>query len=215
MRNQYQPIALEGYPFIALFAFLTLLCGVLEWGFLTFFALLLTVFTIYFFRNPERQPPNDQKAVIAPADGKIIYIGNVPEERYSGGQEMTKISIFMNVFNVHVNWVPVSGRVVDMFYNRGRFFNAALDKASLENEQSGMLIETEQGYKILCVQIAGLVARRIVTYPKIGDHLALGTRYGLIRFGSRVDVYLPVGTEIKAALGEKAIAGETILGILP
>jgi phosphatidylserine decarboxylase len=214
MKNQHQPVAVEGYPFIGLFAFLSLLFVALDWSFLAFVGLGLTLFTVYFFRNPERFPPEGENAVVAPADGKVIFVSKVPEERYFDGQEMIKISIFMNVFNVHVNRVPVSGKIVEMFYNRGRFLNAALDKASMENEQSGMLIETEGGVKLLCVQIAGLVARRIVTYPEIGDQLERGRRYGLIRFGSRVDVYLPPDTDVSVKLGDLTVAGETVLGRL-
>jgi phosphatidylserine decarboxylase len=125
-----------------------------------------------------------------------------------------KVSIFMSVFNVHVNRVPCSGKVVDMFYNRGEFFNAALDKASAQNEQGGILLETGDGKKILFVQIAGLIARRIVTYPKVGDLLERGARYGLIRFGSRVDIYLPREANILVQVGDRTVAGESILGYL-
>ncbi|MGK2906024.1 MAG: phosphatidylserine decarboxylase family protein [Desulfuromonadales bacterium] len=212
MKNQHQPVAVEGYPFIGLFAFLALFFAAVGWYCLATICLGLTAFTIYFFRNPDRFPPMDEKAIVAPADGKIIFIGKVPECRYFGGQEVTKVSIFMNVFNVHINRVPINGKVIDQFYNKGRFFNASLDKASFENEQSGMLIETESGVKILCVQIAGLIARRIVSYPETGDLLVRGRRYGLIRFGSRVDLYFPEGIEVKAKLGNKTVAGETLLG---
>ncbi|MDT8441231.1 MAG: phosphatidylserine decarboxylase family protein [Desulfuromonadales bacterium] len=215
MKNRNQPVAIEGYPFIGFFAFLTLLCAALDWGFLAFVGFCLTLFTVYFFRNPERYPPGDESDVVAPADGRVIFVGTVPEDRCTPGRDAIKISIFMNVFNVHVNRVPVSGRVVDLFYNRGRFFNASLDKASLENEQAGLLVETTGGARILFVQIAGLVARRIVSYPEIGDQLQRGKRYGLIRFGSRVDIYLPVETEIKVRLGDRTVAGETVLGGLP
>lgn len=214
MKNQHQPVAVEGYPFISLFAFVALFCAAVGWYCLATIGLGLTVFTVYFFRNPDRYPPDDAKAVVAPADGKIIYVGKVPEVRYFGGQEVTKISIFMNVFNVHINRVPVNCTVIDQFYNKGRFLNASLDKASFENEQSGMLLETETGVKILCVQIAGLIARRIVSYPETGGSLVRGQRYGLIRFGSRVDLYFPEEIEVKARLGDKTIAGETILGSL-
>lgn len=214
MKNQHQPVAVEGYPFIGLFAFVALFCAAVGWYCLATIGLGLTAFTIYFFRNPERFPPEDAKAIVAPADGKIIFVGKVPEDRYFSGQEVTKISIFMNVFNVHINRVPIKSKVIDQFYNKGRFFNASLDKASFENEQSGLLIETESGVKILCVQIAGLIARRIVSYPETGDWLARGVRYGLIRFGSRVDLYLPEGVEVKAKLGSKTVAGETVLGLL-
>ncbi|MBW2476316.1 MAG: phosphatidylserine decarboxylase family protein [Deltaproteobacteria bacterium] len=214
MRNRHQPVAVEGYPFIVSFAFLTLFFAALDWDVLTLACFGLTLFTVYFFRNPERFPPEDPRAVVAPADGKIIFIGKVAEERYFDGAELTKISIFMNVFNVHVNRAPVSGQILDLFYNRGRFFNASLDKASLENEQAGLLIETKTGQRVLCVQIAGLVARRIVCYPEVGDSLERGMRYGLIRFGSRVDVFLPPEVDIQVALGERTVAGETVLGCL-
>jgi phosphatidylserine decarboxylase len=135
------------------------------------------------------------------------------EERYFKA-EVTKVSIFMSVFNVHVNRAPASGKVIEMFYNKGEFFNAALDKASLQNEQAGILMETAGGQRLLFVQIAGLIARRIVTYPVVGDLLEKGMRYGLIRFGSRVDVYFPEGSEVLAKVGDRTVAGESILGYL-
>ena len=150
---------------------------------------------------------------MATADGKVIFVGQVMEERYAR-QEVTKVSIFMSIFNVHVNRVPCTGKVIDMFYNKGEFFNASLDKASMQNEQAAILLETEGGKRLLFVQIAGLVARRIVTYPVIGDMLQRGARYGLIRFGSRVDVYLPTGTDVRVRTGDRTVAGETILGDL-
>lgn len=214
MKNQHQPVAVEGYPFIGLFAFISLFCAAVGWSCLATIGLGLTVFTVYFFRNPDRFPPENENAIVAPADGKIIFVGKVPEDRYFDGQEVTKVSIFMNVFNVHINRVPVNSKVIDLFYNKGSFLNASLDKASFENEQSGMLIETGSGIKILCVQIAGLIARRIVSYPEIGDTLERGRRYGLIRFGSRVDLYFPEGVEVSAKLGDKTVAGESVLGIL-
>ncbi len=214
MKNQHQPIALEGYPFIALFAFFALFFAAVDWNCLATIGLALTLFALYFFRNPERFSAADDNVFVAPADGKIIFVGKVPENRYLGGEEVTKVSIFMNVFNVHINRVPINCKVIDQFYNQGRFFNASLDKASLENEQSGLLLETESGLKIVCVQIAGLVARRIVSYPENGDFLERGRRYGLIRFGSRVDLYFPEGVEVSAKLGDKAVGGESVLGIL-
>jgi phosphatidylserine decarboxylase len=214
MKNQHQPVAVEGYPFIALFAFVSLFCAALDWNCLATISFGLTLFAIYFFRNPERFPPEGDNAIVAPADGKVIFVGKVPEERYFGGQDVTKISIFMNVFNVHVNRVPINCKVVDQFYNQGSFLNASLDKASMENEQSGLLLETASGVKFLCVQIAGLVARRIISYPDTGDSLVRGRRYGLIRFGSRVDLYVPEGVEVSVRLGDKTVAGETILGYL-
>jgi phosphatidylserine decarboxylase len=213
MRNANQPVAQEGYPFIGLFAFVTLVFALLDWGVPAVLLLALTLFTVYFFRNPERNTPQDEDLVIAPADGEVIFVGEVEEDRYFE-ESVQKISIFMSVFNVHVNRVPLSGKVVDMFYKRGEFFNASLDKASDKNEQGGILLEDAKGRKILFVQIAGLIARRIVTYPVVGDLLKVGQRYGLIRFGSRVDLYLPLNTEIEVALGDKTIAGESILGRL-
>lgn len=211
MRNANQPVAQEGYPFIGLFAFITLIFALLGWGFFAVVLLALTLFTVYFFRNPDRITPADEDLVIAPADGEVIFVGEVEEDRYFD-EPVKKISIFMSVFNVHVNRVPLSGKVVDMFYRRGEFFNASLDKASDQNEQAGILMEDTKGRKILFVQIAGLIARRIVTYPVVGDLLKVGQRYGLIRFGSRVDVYLPLNCELDVTLGDKTIAGESILG---
>jgi phosphatidylserine decarboxylase len=214
MKNQHTPFAREGYPFIAGAAFVTVVFALLGWGILTVLCMLLTGFTAWFFRNPERVPPAGEKQVVSPADGKVIFIGEVDEPR-CGGLPVTKISIFMNVFNVHVNRIPVAGTVIDRFYTAGSFLNAALDKASLENEQCGLVVETDDGQKVMFVQIAGLIARRIVTYPEVGDRLVRGRRYGLIRFGSRVDVYLPPGSRVGVRLGELTKAGETVLGELP
>jgi len=213
MQNRNQLIASEGYPFIALFGFITLVFALLGWVILTLLFLCLTLFSSYFFRNPERIIPVGEDLLLAPADGKIVFVGEVEEERYFKDR-VTKISIFMSVFNVHINRVPCDGKVIDMYYNKGGFVNASYDKASESNEQAGILLETETGAKILFVQIAGLIARRIVTYPVIGDLLQHGMRYGLIRFGSRVDIYLPTTAEVTATLGERTVAGETILGTL-
>ncbi len=213
MRNANQPVAREGYPFIGLFAFVTLVFALLGWGFPAVVLLALTLFTVYFFRNPERIVPQGEGLVVAPADGEVIFVGEVDEDEYLNGR-VQKISIFMSVFNVHVNRVPLSGKVVEMFYRRGEFFNASLDKASDQNEQAGILLEDEKGRQILFVQIAGLIARRIVTYPVVGDLIKVGQRYGLIRFGSRVDVYLPLDADIDVVLGDKTVAGESILGRL-
>ncbi|PLY01988.1 MAG: phosphatidylserine decarboxylase family protein [Desulfuromonas sp.] len=213
MQNQNQPIAREGYPFICLFGFVTLTFALLGWSCLTLILLALTLFSVYFFRNPERVIPPEENLIVAPADGKIIFVGEVEEERYFKAR-VTKVSIFMSVFNVHVNRVPCNGKVVDMYYNKGQFVNASYDKASKVNEQAGILLETEQGQKILFVQIAGLIARRIVTYPVVGDLLQRGARYGLIRFGSRVDIYFPPDADVVATLGEKTVAGESVLGTL-
>ena len=213
MASPNQPIAKEGYPFIALFAFITLVLALLGWAFLTVLMLALTLFSVYFFRNPERVVPLGDNLVVAPADGKVVFVGDVDEERYFN-ERVTKVSIFMSVFDVHVNRAPCDAKVVDMFYQAGQFVNASYDKASKVNEQAGLLLETPNGERLLVVQIAGLIARRIVTYPIIGDLVKRGERYGLIRFGSRVDLYFPTSSDISITLGEKTVAGETVLGTL-
>ena len=214
MKNQNTPFAREGYPFIGGAVFVTVVFALLGWMALTGISLTLALFIAWFFRNPERVVPVGEQKVVAPADGRVIFVGPVDEPRCSQ-QPVTKISIFMNVFNVHVNRAPVSGTVVDRFYNPGRFLNADLDKASLENEQAGLVVQTDAGARVLFIQIAGLIARRIVTYPVVGDRLERGQRYGLIRFGSRVDIYLPAGTRIDVRLGDLTVAAETVLGELP
>jgi len=213
MRNENTPIAVEGYPFIAVAGVVTVVFVLLSWKFCAVIGLCATLFCAYFFRNPERIVPDDEHAVLAPADGRVIHIGNVHEERLDA--EMMKISIFMSVFNVHVNRVPVSGRVLDTFYKKGKFLDVRDSRATFENEQSGMLVETDNGLKIVVVQVAGLIARRIICYAGKGDHLVRGERYGLIRFGSRLDIYLPKNADLRVAMGEKTVAGETILGYLP
>lgn len=213
MRNENTPIAVEGYPFIAVAGFITLVFALLSWKVPAVAGLAVTLFIAYFFRNPERVVSGDDNAVLAPADGVVIYCGPSHEEHLD--EEMNKISIFMSVFNVHVNRAPLSGRVLDTFYVRGKFLDARDARASFENEQSGIILETEKGAKLVFVQIAGLIARRIVSYPRKGEALLRGERYGLIRFGSRVDVYLPRAAELRVAMGDKTTAGETILGLVP
>lgn len=218
MRNENTPIAVEGYPFIAIAGVLTLILAAVSWhvpvvwsGTALFLA--ITLFIAFFFRNPERITPGDENAVVAPADGVVIYLGPAREEHL--GVETTKISIFMSVFNVHINRAPVSGTVLDTFYVKGKFLDVRDERATFENEQAGLVIETARGLRLAVVQVAGLIARRIVCYAGRGDRLTRGTRYGLIRFGSRLDIYLPTTAEIKVTMGEKTVAGETVLGILP
>jgi phosphatidylserine decarboxylase len=215
--NNSTPFAREGYPFIASSAIVTLLLVLVTWktcspwlGVIAVVAFLLTVFILYFFRNPERTPPEGEKSVIAPADGKVIVVERVQQSPL--GVEALKISIFMSVFNVHVNRAPLSGRVLEVNYCKGSFFDARDGRASCENERNSVVLETEGGVKIAFVQIAGLIARRIICYPKVGDFLERGKRYGLIRFGSRVDVYLPAEVTPLVKLGEMTVAGETVLG---
>ncbi|MDD2318502.1 MAG: phosphatidylserine decarboxylase family protein [Geobacteraceae bacterium] len=213
MRNQNTPIAVEGYPFVLGAAFVTLVLALLSWKIPALLALGITSFVAYFFRNPQRIPPEGENLILAPADGVVIYLGNAPESHL--GEEMLKISIFMSVFNVHINRVPLSGRVLDTFYTRGKFLDVRDQKATFENEQGGMILEAASGAKIVVVQVAGLIARRIVSYPEKGDSLRRGDRYGLIRFGSRLDVYVPKDIDLRVAIGDKTVAGETVLGCLP
>ncbi|MGH7679651.1 MAG: phosphatidylserine decarboxylase family protein [Gemmatimonadaceae bacterium] len=180
-------------------------------------AVLLTVLAIwvaYFFRDPERTGQRGAKLIVAPADGKIVQITEVDEPAFMKGRAL-RISIFMNVFNVHVNRYPVSGTVDYVHYNEGKFLNAAADKASLENEQSSVGIQGETGDKVLVRQIAGLIARRIVTYSKPTERVQQGERMGIIRFGSRVDVFVPVGSRWLVQVGQLSYAGVTVLGELP
>ncbi len=180
---------------------------------LAFVLTLLVLWVAYFFRDPERTGPRGDRVVISPADGKVIDIREVDEPAFLQGRAI-RISVFMNVFNVHVNRYPVSGNVAYVHYNPGKFLNAAADKASLENEQSSVGVQTARG-RVLFRQIAGLIARRIVTYSREGDDAVQGERMGLIRFGSRVDVFVPVGSTVKVRLGEKPVAGTTVLAELP
>ena len=217
--NKFTPFAREGYPFIFVSASIALLLAFSAWqlcsvalAVLTVIAFLLAGFVLYFFRNPERNPPADAQAVVAPADGTVIVVDRVPETPL--GTEALKISIFMSVFNVHVNRVPYSGSVVSKCHDCGKFFDARDGRASFENERNCIILETENRLKIAFVQIAGLIARRIVSYPAIGDRLVRGERYGLIRFGSRVDVYLPIDVEPLVKIGDTTVAGETVLGLL-
>lgn len=211
MRNQHTPIAVEGYPFVAASGILTLVLVLLSWKIPALLALCVTLFIAYFFRNPHRVPPVEENAFLAPADGVITFLGSAAENHL--GAEMMKISIFMSVFNVHINRIPCSGKVLDTFYVRGKFYDARDDRATFENEQAGIILETQWGDAIVVVQVAGLIARRIVSYAKKGDLLERGRRFGLIRFGSRVDVYLPKSTDLRVALGERTVAGETVLGL--
>jgi len=211
--NENTPIAVEGLPFAIPLLILCILLWYFGVRYPALFFSLLTIFVLWFFRNPERVIPQEPSAVISPADGKIIVAEEVSEGRYLKERAL-KVSIFMNVFNVHVNRAPYSGKVVDVIYNKGKFISANLDKASMDNEQNAVILDIGNGEKIMFVQIAGLIARRIVCYLKPGDSIEKGKRMGLIRFGSRVDVYLPIGSTLNVKIGDKVVAGETILGYL-
>ena len=211
IRKTFVPIHREGWPFIAAFAGVTLILGLFS-SFLFWIGLILTGWCAYFFRDPERVTPVDDGLVISPADGVVSSVGQAvpPRELGLGTEEMTRISIFMNVFSCHVNRSPVRGRITRIEHRPGKFLNAELDKASDENERNGVVIESPNG-TVAAVQIAGLVARRIVCFVDAKSNIGVGERIGLIRFGSRVDVFLPKGAAPKVAVGQTAVAGETVI----
>ncbi len=212
--------AREGYVFIVLGLTVAVAAFVLalvlrSWPlWLAAFVLtILALWVAYFFRDPDRSGQRGDRVVICPADGRLQEIAEVDEPAFVHGRAL-RVSIFMNVFDVHVNRYPVSGRVVYRHYNPGKFLHAASEKASLENEQSSTGLESGR-YRVMVRQIAGLIARRIVTYSAVGDSVAQGDRMGIIRFGSRVDVFLPLGTKLNVTVGQRTVAGTTVLAELP
>ena len=211
MNYPHPLIAREGWPFLAIALVLAVLATAysLLWSIPVW---IVALFVLQFFRDPAREVPGDAKTVLSPADGRIVVVGKVRDPYLD--RDAIKVSVFMNVFNVHSNRAPVDGEVKQIWYNAGSFFNAALDKASTENERNALWIRTAEGIDVTCVQVAGLIARRILCYAKVGDKLERGQRYGFIRFGSRVDVYLPVTARVMAALGDKVYASSTILASL-
>lgn len=211
IRKTFVPIHREGYPFIAAFAAATLVLALLSYT-LFWIGLILTAWCIYFYRDPQRVTPLDDRLVISPADGVVSAVGPAvpPRELGLGSGEMIRISVFMDVFSCHVNRAPVRGRIVRIEHRPGRFLNAELDKASTENERSGVVIDSPNG-TVAAVQIAGLIARRIVCWAEAGGNIGAGERFGLIRFGSRVDVFLPPEAAPRVAVGQTAVAGETVI----
>ena len=210
-----KPMHREGYRFVAIFAAITLVLFWI-WDPLGWLGLGATVWCYYFFRDPRRAVPQGRGLIVSPADGVVSLIERAvpPPELGAGDQALTRVSVFMSVFNCHVNRAPIAGRLVKMAYRPGKFLNAALDKASEDNERNALLFEIEGGRQLVVVQIAGLVARRIVPFVAEGQSLRTGERFGLIRFGSRLDVYLPEGVEPIVALGQTMVAGETVLAEL-
>ncbi len=208
------PFAKEGVPFIGAAVGVTLLAGWLDWTIVAVGAAILTLFVSWFFRNPSRVTPQGPRLVVAPGDGKVLAIEQEFEPRFIKDPSI-RISIFLNVFDVHINRVPCEGVIEDVQYQPGLFLVASKPDATLRNEQNALMIRTVQGTKVLCVQVAGLIARRIVCWISPGDRAVCGERFGLIRFGSRMDTFLPLGTAVKVAVGDRVIGGETILGELP
>ena len=205
--------AREGWPFIAisLIVFLALLMLGLFFG--AFLALILSIFTVQFFRDPKRSGPNDDSVITSPADGRVIFIGKSLDPLQK--TEALKISVFMNVFNVHSNRSPIEGTIKSVDYQSGDFFNADLDKASEQNERNSVLFVDKSGRRLTCIQIAGLVARRICCYVSPGDTVQRGARFGFIRFGSRVDIYLPVNARPLVTVGDKILAHSSAIANWP
>ena len=209
------PIHPAGWPFIFLFILVSAVATYF-WAWFVLPGSFLSLWCIYFFRNPKRTTPVSDHLVISPADGRVLSTGimPVPDDLDLPKGEWRRISIFMNVFDVHVNRAPVAGKVIATSYHKGAFLNASLDKASEQNERQNMVLEMASGQAVGVVQIAGLVARRILLEAAVGDHLNIGQQYGIIRFGSRVDVWLPASTPVAVLAGQTAVAGETILADL-
>ena len=209
-KNQW-PVAKEGLPFLVPSALLTIFLGGMGWNVLMSLGILLTLFIAFFFRNPKRKIPSLQNIILSPADGRIVHVGECEEDRFLR-EKALKVSIFMSLFNVHINRAPAAGKVLERSYHPGRFLVASVDKASLLNEQNAFVLETEDQFKILLIQIAGFVARRIVCYAKAGDTLRKGEIFGLIRFGSRIDLYLPTEVKPIVRVGQHVKGGESIIG---
>ncbi len=205
----------EGHRWVIGFGLATIIFFLLGWGWFWKLTLILAIFCGSFFRDPERFAPLKEGSVVSPADGRVLSVTEVAGPELAGIKESIKVSIFMSVFNVHVNRSPAAGRVLDIHYKAGKFFSANLDKAAEENERNLVVIEDDQQRRIAFIQIAGLIARRIVCFVEPDDRLEKGERFGLIRFGSRVDLYLPPDTEIDVSVGQHVKAGETIIGYLP
>ncbi len=205
----------EGHRWVIGFGLATIIFFLLGWGWLWKLTLILAIFCGSFFRDPERFAPLKEGSVVSPAEGRVLSVTEVDGPELAGIKESIKVSIFMSVFNVHVNRSPAAGRVLDIHYKAGKFFSANLDKAAEENERNLVVIEDDQQRRIAFIQIAGLIARRIVCFVEPDDRLEKGERFGLIRFGSRVDLYLPPDTEIDVSVGQHVKAGETIIGYLP
>ncbi len=211
MKQNRWPMAKEGLPFFLTMALLTIVLGIMGWKVWMSLGILLSLFIAYFFRNPRREIPNLENVILSPADGRIVHVEECEENRFLK-EKALKVSIFMSLFDVHLNRAPVSGTILAQNYLPGRFLAANVEKSSLLNEQNAMVLETEDRHKILLIQIAGFVARRIVCYAKAGDTLGKGEIFGLIRFGSRVDLYLPPEVKPIVRVGQHVKGGESIIG---
>ena len=207
------PVAREGYPFVFFAAFVTTVLALLDYELLSLTALILTAFVLYFFRDPDRISPDDEDAVVAPADGRIIMVEKMFDDRFVS-EHVYKLSIFMSIFDVHVNRIPFAGEVEKIQYTPGSFYAANTDQGGLSNEHCGVILSTKKNFRYAVVQVAGLLARNIVCWAEKGDSIERGKRFGMIRFGSRVDIYLPQNIQIEVRSGQKVKAGETVIGYL-
>jgi len=214
VRTSRLPFAREGYRYMGGTIATTLVLFLVGWTIPALLALIFTIFTINFFRDPERTTPADPRLIISPADGRVIKVAPLRDERFLHA-DATLVSIFMSPLDVHVNRIPSSGRVVEVRYNPGKYFRAFADKASLDNEQNAVLVEDGDGRRLCFVQIAGFLARRIVCYLQVGMAVDRGQRYGMIMFGSRADIYLPAGAQVRVAVGDRARGGETVIAQWP
>ena len=214
MKEPQIPVAREGYPFIIFAGFAAFVLALLGYQFLAIIALILTGFVLYFFRDPDRIIPDAEDAVVSPADGKVILVEKMFDDRFVN-EHAYKISIFMSVFDVHVNRLPFTGKVEKIQYKAGSFYAANTDHGGLSNEHCAVLVSTSKNFQYAVVQIAGLVARRIVCWVEKGDTVERGKRFGLIRFGSRVDIYLPQNMQVEVRSGQRVRAGETVIGYIP
>ncbi len=210
MLQEQIPVAREGVPFIGLSAFVALICAILGWPVPAMAFLVLCAFILYFFRDPDRVVPHGKGLVVSPADGRVLEVTEVESAPLLAGRAR-RISVFMNVFNVHVNRSPVAGTVKDISYLPGTFLPADRHRAMVQNEQNAILMEDEHGNELTVVQVAGLIARRIVCRAEPGDWLRRGQRFGMIRFGSRLDCYIPLDFQVLVKAGDKTAAGETVL----
>ena len=206
-------IAREGYPFIGIALIAALLAWMTGWNWGGAAFLVLAAFVTFFFRNPKRTVPLGDGLVVAPADGRVVEIRTQTPTPHTG-RSSVKVGIFMSALNVHINRFPITGKVTKVIYQAGKFLVASLDKASEQNERNTLIIEDEEGREFVLVQVAGIVARRIVCYLRDGDGLRQGERFGLIRFGSRLDLYMPAGTSVEVKRGDRVRAGETVVGRL-
>ena len=205
-------LAREGYPFVAGGVVAAIIAQLLDAGILAFVLWMITLFMLQFFRDPVREIPSDNGAIVSPADGKVVTVRQMTDPM--SGREATNIAIFLNVFSVHATRIPVSGEVSHRVYKQGKFLNAAVDKSSDENERNSIVIQTEDLKEITCIQIAGLIARRILCYVTEGQHVNRGQKYGFIRFGSRVELFLPLEYRVTVNVGDKVRGGADIIGFM-